>query len=184
MKLTRKAKRELRQLCVYAGIITIFVLIILLFNIDLVQVIASIMLIIFASLSKIYKRITSISFGFELVTLSSFIFAYRIGIFFSVIATFLMLLFSAFIAGKLDFPELFMQLLVYTIVAVVISIFSSASFIPLAITMIFLRIILLTIIEVVVLGLNFIELGIYIVTNTFLNIIIIMGLSNYLLGVI
>lgn len=181
MKFSKKAKKEFRQKSVYLGAIILLILVILILKIDVVQIITILTLIVLASFSKIYKRVTSISLGFELVTPTTLFFAYKIGIVFTIVAAFIMLLASAFIASKLKFPELLVQLGVYAIIAVIISIFSSVSFIPLAIAVIILRIILLTIFEVVLLGSNFIEVAIYLFGNTFFNIIIVTTLSSFVL---
>jgi len=181
MKLPKKLQKKLRIWSIKGGIILLFAMLMLLFNINIMGVVFSILLIILASFSKIYKRFTSISLGFELVTPATLWFAHAYGILFATIACLIMLLLSAFVAGKLDFAEMLLQWVIYIGAAVLIAIFGGYNFIVVAIIVIIIRIIVAMIIFSLILGANFVELGIYLTMNTFLNILIILTFSQTVL---
>ena len=184
MRLKPKLKRELRQKSLYLGTMAVIVFLIMLFKIDLIRITSIIILIILASFSKIYKRITSISLGFELITPVTILLAYKTEVIFTVFAALIMLLASSFISTKIKFPEVLIQWVVYIIIIIVTTLFLSADFRILAIVMIFVRLLVLTPLTVVLLGENFIEVIIYLLGNTFLNIFIIVTFSNFALSLL
>ena len=133
-----------------------FILVVFLFKINVVGVVAAIGLMIIASFSKIYKKFTSISFGFELITPVTILFAYKIDILFSLLAAVLMLIAASFISTRIDFAAIFIEVIVYIILAVLTALMRGVPFVPLAVAMIVLRNILLWPLGAYILGRDFV----------------------------
>ena len=180
--LTRKGRRELKQYMVYLGVFCILTIIVMLFRINVVAVITSIVLMIVASFSKIYKRFTSISFGFELVTPTVILFAYKIDVLFSLLAAFIMLMAASFIAGKVDFPAIFSEMITYTILAILVLFFRGAPFVSLTVVMIVLRNVILFPLGLYLLGRDFIRMGIVIITDIICNVLIVLKVGEFIVG--
>ena len=177
----KKLEKKIRQWLVYVGILFILVLIILLFNIDIVGVITIIILMIIASFSKIYKRFTgTLSLGFELVTPVTILFAYKISILFSLVAAFIMLMVASFIAGKIDFPSMTAEMITYLILAILTAGMRGFDFVTVAVIMVFLRNIIMYPMGIIFLGRNFIHLLIVVVTDAFFNVLIVVGTGNFI----
>ena len=140
MKVTKKAKRELKKYLVYSSIVLAILFIFIITNTDIVSVLITLLLITAASLSKIYKRITSLSIGFELVTLATILFAFKIGIVFAIVASLFMLIASEFISGKILPQALAFHVIAYVIIAIVAGVFiSTGNFLQWAIILIIFR---------------------------------------------
>jgi hypothetical protein len=179
MTLPRKLEHELRQGMVYLIVLIIFISVVLLFKINLVGILVSVFLMVIAAFSKIYKRFTSVSVGFETVTPTVILFAYKINIFFALAAAFIMLIASSFISGKMDFTSILMEMLTYAFMSSIILAFHTAPFVPLAVGMVIFRNLFMYPLGVVILGRNFFHLLIVIVTDMALNIYLVVQFGNF-----
>lgn len=184
-KLPKKLQIQIKQWLVYIGVILVFAILVLLFDINVVGVITIIILMIIASFSKIYKRFTgTLSLGFELVTPVTILFAYKINILFALVAAFIMLILASFIAGKIDFTSTVAEMITYLILAILIAGMRGVDFVTLAIIMTFLRNIIMYPLGIFLLGRNFIHLGIVVISDLFFNILVILAFGNFFVNLL
>jgi len=174
----KKLEHKLRQWFVYLGMIALFIIIVAAFKINLLGILVALFLITIASFSKIYKRFTSISVGFELVTPTVILFAYKMGVPFALVAAFIMLMASSFIAGKIDFPSTMVELFTYILISLLTYWMRGIEFVPLCVAMIVFRNVFMFPLGVFFLGRNFMHLFIVVVTNMFFNILIVLAVGN------
>lgn len=185
MTLPTKLRYELRRLGIYGFGVFLLIVIIWLFKIDVISILTTLLLIVLASFSKIYKQFTGkLSLGFELITPVTVIFAYKFGILFALVSSIIMLLASSFIAGKIDFPSTVCEVVTYLILSMLTYVFSGVPFVPLALVMMVLRDIIMVPMGILILGRNPIHMIIVFATNVFLNILFIMWLGNFFVGVL
>lgn len=180
MRFNKKAKR----LLIYAIIWIVVTLVVIIFRKQLFSAFIVILLIIIASASKIYKRFSSISLGFELVTPITILFAYKINVFFAVFSAIIMLILSSFIAGKFDFPGMFMEIGVYIVISLITFVFSFMTFASIATGMIILRNAMLLPLGILVLGRSPVQIGIVVVSNIVINIAIIAAIGNNIVNLL
>ncbi|MFT4304193.1 MAG: hypothetical protein ACMXYG_06525 [Candidatus Woesearchaeota archaeon] len=96
-----KSKKIKKYLYYLAFFIILILLFILAFDL-LKSVIITILLVIIASLSKIYKRFIGYSIGFELVTFCTIIFLFSHNLLVAFLLSMLMLITSSLISGKIS----------------------------------------------------------------------------------
>lgn len=185
MNLPKKLRHELRKVGVYLGGLFLLIVIVWLFEIEVVSILTAVALIVVASFSKIYKQFTGkLSLGFELITPVTILFAYKFSILFTLFSAILMLMVSSFIAGKIDFPSTVCEVVTYLILIILVKIFSVVPIVSLGIAMVIVRNMILWPLGIGVLGRNFVHLGIVVVTDAFFNILFFLWLGNFLVGVL
>ncbi len=169
MAMPKKLKRLLlKYLILASGLIIIFMFLIK------TNLLIIIILIAIASFSKFYKHFTGkMSIGFELVTPVVILFGYEVNILFAVITAIFMVIAADFISGRLIGTEVAMQVLIYTILAILAGIFSWVAFIPLAIFLIILRNVLMWLVMVVPGFVNPVNATLSTVPNIFINAFIV-----------
>jgi len=178
----RRIRKNWRFYVFYSFLIIILLTIILLLKINIAGLLIAIMLMVIASFSKIYKRFTSASLGFELITPVVVLFAYKYGIVFAMLCAFIMLIVSSFIAGKLDALSTACEMIDYLILSVLTVIFSIAPFVPLAIVMIFLRNIIMVPLAFYLMGRNPVHLVIIIGSDIALNLWVVLRYGDLIAG--
>jgi len=180
----KKLNKRFRLYLIYSTILLVLMLLILLFSKDILSIFVVIALILIASFSKIYKRFTGkLSFGFELVTLVTILFAYRIGIIFAIVAAIFMVIASEFISARFLMIHVMVQCLNYAVIALVVGILGDVSFIPLAIGMIIFRdtVILIT---GLLAGADPFKMVMATVPNVFINIFIVTKIGLFLVNLL
>lgn len=184
MAMPIKLKKELRKYLAYAAIVIGLLLILYLVNISIVSVITIIILMAVAAFSKVYKRVTSLSIGFELVTPVIIILGYKIGILFAILAGIFMLIASEFISGRLIPSKLIFDIIAYVTIAIIAGIGSGYSFVPLAIGLIIFRNLFVFITGIMIAGMDPFKMFLGTVPNIFINSFIIANIGMFLINLV
>jgi hypothetical protein len=101
----------------HIGLALALLLAILLLGRHMLSIIAVLLLMLLAVLSLIWKRITHISFGIELITFATVVYAVSFNLVFAVIAAIFMCFLANYLAGRVCMP-MFVQMLGYVVVAI------------------------------------------------------------------
>lgn len=180
----KRLRRKIRGYVIYLGIVLLIMIILLLLQINILSIFTIIILIIIGCFSKIYKRFTSLSIGFELVTPVTILFAYDVNILFAIVAAIFMVTAADFIGTDLKPNAILVQSGIYIIIAVVAGLFNSISIVTLGIGLIVFRNIVLFLIPVLFHGVDPIKMGIATIPNIFINSFIIAKLGEFLLSLL
>ncbi|MFT4303052.1 MAG: hypothetical protein ACMXYG_00670 [Candidatus Woesearchaeota archaeon] len=141
-------------------------------------------LILLGGIAKIYKQITQISIGFELITPITILFAYTFGIMFAVISAVIMLVIGEIISSKVNFPAAVVQTIIYIIISMLAHAFNSTDFIILAIILLVIRNILLFILGILLLGTDYIQITILCIGSIFFNTLLITWLGEFFVNIL
>jgi hypothetical protein len=125
-KLSRKVKRNLKRYVLYSSILLALMLVLYLTRINPVSILVMGSLIIVAAMSKVYKRVTSMSIGFELVTPAVMIFAFKVDILFAIVSAVFLVIASDFISGRIIPNAIIFEIIAYIIISAVAGIFMTA----------------------------------------------------------
>lgn len=169
---------------IYIILIPIIISILILYSQNVIKIVTLLTLIIVGSLSKIYKRFTSISIGFELITPITILIAFKFGIWSAIISSITMLFASAIISGKIDMNVNAIEIGIYSILAIITHILSGLPFLTLALSMMILRNLMLLPAAFLLLGRNPIQMLIVVSTNIIFNWIIISKFSYTLTSIL
>jgi hypothetical protein len=177
MKIAKKIKGHIRKYLAYIGILMILFMLALLLRVDIKKIVIITLLIIIASICKVYKQFTSISIGFEVVTPITILFAYRVGIFFAIASSIFMVISSEFISGRMNGHSVSIQIIIYLLLSIIAGLFSATAFIPLALVLIVLRNVILWIVMVIMGFVDPFRATMATVPNIFINGFIVNSLG-------
>jgi hypothetical protein len=184
MKMTPKMKKFLRQYLVYGIFLLLLIIALGGMQKKVFSVFVILGLIVIASLSKIYKQFTYISFGFELVTPVVIIFAYKLGIVFTIISALFMVFASEFISGKMNMIAAVIQVVIYIILSLLGGLMSGLPFVSVAIFLVVLRNILLFVGITWLGSLDIIRTIMSTVPNILINGFILVKIGNIILSLL
>jgi len=172
---------ELRKLLVKTWLYFFCILMLLgilyLYNITIADVIVSLFLVVIASFSKIYKRFTSASVGFELVTPITILFAYTFGVVIALILALVMLVLAALISGKVDGLSIGCEMITYAIISLFAAILSGVSFVPLCLVLIIMRNVIIFPLGFYLMGRNPAHLFIIVLTDIIFNFWVVLSVG-------
>lgn len=171
----------------YLAIVLVLMLFFYLTQINIVSILLIIIMIVLACFSKIYKRTTSLSIGFELVTPVTIILAYDIGILFGVIAGFFMLVLSDFIAGRVIPNAIIFHGAALAIISVIAGIFSGiggADFVMLGVGLVIFRNVWVFVTGILFGGVDIIKMLMGTIPNIFINSFLIAKVGVIIIGLL
>lgn len=108
-------RKDAKNILMRIAIVLFMLSLSLFFFKQFISVLITLMIIIIASLSKVYKHITHFSIGFELVTLASIIFFFTHGFTLGLVLSLLMLILSTLVSGRFS-QMLAIQFMIYFII--------------------------------------------------------------------